>query len=307
MIDAGEAKLSISRQCELLALPRGSYYRLAMCSESAENLTLMRLIDEIYLQHPFYGSRQMRNHLNRHKGYGINRKRVQRLMRLIGLVSVAPGPHTSKPGKGKQHQIYPYLLRGRVIDRPNEVWCTDITYIPMKHGFVYLVAVMDWYSRYVLSWEVANSMDESFCVSALERALRLYGTPEIFNTDQGAQFTGKAFTDVLKANDIRISMDGKGRAMDNIFIERLWRSVKYEEVYLKEYQDVEQLRKSLKKYFHFYSTLRPHQTFGGMTPHEVYEGKYVGVDIRHKEEANDSDLGMILPTQEDQLAVEAVS
>lgn len=307
LIDAGDTKLSISQQCELLALPRSSYYRSAMCSESAENLTLMRLIDEVYLQYPFYGSRQMCSHLNRHKGYGINRKRVQRLMRLIGLVSVAPGPHTSQPGKGKHHQIYPYLLRGRLIDRPNQVWCTDITYIPMKHGFVYLVAVMDWYSRHVLAWEVSNSMDESFCVSALERALRLYETPEIFNSDQGAQFTGKAFTDVLKANDIRISMDGKGRAMDNIFIERLWRSVKYEEVYLKEYGDVEQLRQSLKKYFHFYNALRPHQTFGGMTPQEVYEGKYVGVDISQKEEANDCNSDTLLSTRVDQLVAEAVS
>jgi putative transposase len=186
-------------------------------------------------------------------------------------VSVAPKPNTSGPNPA--HKVYPYLLRELAIKRPNQVWCTDITYIRLPAGFVYLVAVMDWHSRHVLSWEVSTTMDDSFCVSALERALRLYGKPEIFNTDQGAQFTGKAFTDTLKNAGIRISMDGKGRALDNIFIERLWRSVKYEEVYLKEYESVDALRKSLKKYFHFYNVERPHQSFDGATPAEVYYDK----------------------------------
>lgn len=272
LVDPAHNQLSISRQCELLGLARSSYYReIQVCQESEENLELMRLIDEIYLKHPFFGSRQMRNYLRR-DGYAINRKRVQRLMRLIGIQSVAPGPNTSKPGKGKEHRIYPYLLKGIDVNRPNQVWCTDITYIPMAGGFVYLTAVMDWYSRHVLSWELANSMDDSFCVSALERALRLYDQPIIFNTDQGAQFTGKAFTGVLESRKIQVSMDGKGRAMDNIFIERLWRSVKYEEVYLNEYASVQQLRESLAKYFLFYNTKRPHQSFEAATPQEVYEG-----------------------------------
>ena len=274
MVDPDHAQFSISRQCELLGLPRSSYYReTQVCQESAENLELMRLIDEIYLKYPFFGSRQMRNWLRR-DGFVINRKRVQRLMRLMGIQSVAPGPNTSKPSKGKEHQIYPYLLKGLDVNCPNQAWCTDITYIRMASGFVYLTAVMDWYSRHVLSWELANSMDDSFCVSALERALRLYDQPIVFNTDQGAQFTGKAFISVLQDRDIQISMDGKGRAMDNIFIERLWRSVKYEEVYLNEYTSVQQLRESLAKYFLFYNTKRPHQSFDAATPQEVYEGKW---------------------------------
>lgn len=292
MIEPNHPTLSIVRQCELLDLPRSSFYRPARpLGEDAATLELMRLMDEIYLAHPFYGSWQMRNHLRRHYSYRINRKRVQRLMRLMGLVSVAPGPNTSKPGKGKSRQIYPYLLRNLTIDRPNQVWCTDITYIPMAGGFVYLVAVMDWYSRRVLSWEIANSMDDSFCVSALERALRLHGKPDIFNSDQGAQFSGKAFTGVLKQHGIRISMDGKGRAMDNIFIERLWRTVKYEEVYLKEYESVEQLRKSLKKYFHFYNTQRPHQSFDGRTPEEMYQKQQDNFQTEQQEQPdqNNSD------------------
>lgn len=269
MIEPSHISLSIQRQCELLNLPRGSYYRgVPEKQESEENLELMRLIDEEYTRHPFYGSRKMRDYLRR-KGYPVNRKRTQRLMRLMGLKSVAPGPNTSKASPS--HKVYPYLLRGLKIDHPGHVWCTDITYIRMPKGFVYLVAVMDWYSRRVLSWEVSTTMDESFCISALERALRLYPAPEIFNTDQGSQFTSKAFTQVLKDHGIKISMDGKGRAIDNIMIERLWRSVKYEEIYLKEYSDVDDLKKSLSAYFHFYNHERPHQTFGGATPAEVYD------------------------------------
>jgi putative transposase len=254
MIEPGHKQLSIVRQCELLNLSRATYYRdTEWADESEENLNLMRLIDEEYTRHPFYGSRKMRDYLRRN-GNQVNRKRIQRLMRKMGLRSVAPGPNTSKPQPG--HKVYPYLLNGLEVNRANQVWCTDITYIRMAGGFVYLVAIMDWYSRKVLSWEVSASMEDSFCVSALERALRLYPKPDIFNTDQGSQFTSKGFTSVLKARDISISMDGKGRCMDNIFIERLWRSVKYEEIYLNEYATTEILRKALRKYFHFYNVER---------------------------------------------------
>lgn len=269
MIDPEHTTLPIAKQCELIGLSRASYYReVKPETESETNLGLMRLIDEEYTRRPFYGSRKMRDYLCR-LGYGVNRKRVQRLMRLMGLQSVAPKPNTSQAVK--QHKVYPYLLKGMTIDRPNQVWCTDITYIRLAKGFVYLVVVMDWYSRKVLSWEVSTSMEDSFCISALERALRLYPKPEIFNTDQGAQFTGNGFTGVLKKNGIRISMDGKGRAMDNIFIERLWRSVKYEEIYLNEYRSIDDLKKALRNYFNFYNTERPHQTFEGATPWEMYE------------------------------------
>lgn len=271
MIEPEHPDLSIVRQCQLLGLPRSSYYRgPAMAQESAENLELMRLIDEEYTRHPFYGTRQMRNALRR-QGYQVNRKRIRRLMKKMGLKSVAPGPNTSRPAPG--HKIYPYLLRNLEINRPNQVWCTDLTYIRLAGGFVYLVAVMDWYSRKVLSWEVSATMDESFCVSALERALRLYPKPEIFNSDQGSQFTGQAFTGTLKEAGVKISMDGKGRAMDNIMVERLWRSVKYEEIYLNEYANVDVLRKALSKYFYFYNNERPHQTFDGSVPIEVYQGQ----------------------------------
>lgn len=269
MIEPNHSQLSVVRQCELLNFSRATYYRdTDWAGESKENLNFMCLIDEEYTRHPFYGTRKMRDYLRRN-GHKINRKRVQRLMRKMGIRSVAPGPNTSKPCP--EHKVYPYLLNGLVVDRANQVWCTDITYIRMEGGFVYLVAIMDWYSRRVLSWEVSASMDDSFCVSALERALRLYPKPGIFNTDQGAQFTGKGFTGVLKKHKINISMDGKGRCMDNIFIERLWRSVKYEEIYLNDYATTESLRKALRIYFHFYNTERPHQTFDGATPLEIYQ------------------------------------
>lgn len=233
MIEPDHKRISVSRQAELLNLPRSSYYRWIKGGkgETDENLDLMRLIDEEYTRRPFYGSRKMRDYLRR-QGYRVNRKRVRRLMRLMGLRSLAPTPDTSKPAP--EHKVYPYLLRGMEINRPNQVWCTDVTYIRLRGGFVYLVAIMDWYSRKVLSWEVSASMEASFCVSALERALRLYPAPEIFNSDQGSQFTSKDFTGTLKDAGVTISMDGKGRCMDNIFIERLWRSVKYEEIYLKD-------------------------------------------------------------------------
>jgi putative transposase len=267
-IESDHPSLSIKRQCELIGLPRASYYRDAAAGEeTAENLELMRLIDEEYTCHPFYGSRQIRNWLRR-QGHKVNRKRVQRLMRKMGLVSVAPKPNTSRPGAA--HKVYPYLLRGLQITRPNQVWCSDITYIRLAHGFVYLTAVMDWHSRYVLAWEVSVTMDEGFCVSALESALRRHGRPQIFNTEQGSQFTGKAFTGVLEAAEVRISMDGKGRALDNIMVERLWRSVKYEEVYLKDYENVGELIAALRAYFDFYNNERPHQSHNGLTPAQVY-------------------------------------
>jgi putative transposase len=266
MVEPDNAELSIRRQCDLIGLPRSSYYR-PEAMENKGNLVLMRLMDEEYTRHPFFGSRTMVFYLSR-RGYKVNRKHVQRLMRVMGLVSIAPRKRTSIPAKG--HTVYPYLLRSLNIGRPDHVWCSDITYIRLTHGFVYLTAVMDWYSRYVLSWEISVTMDDGFCVSALERALRRHGCPDIFNTDQGCQYTGGTFTDVLKSHKIQISMDGKGRAMDNIMIERLWRSVKYEEVYIKDYETVEALSNALRSYFEFYNTERPHASLGGRTPVEVY-------------------------------------
>lgn len=264
--------LSIVRQCELLTLPRSSYYRPVYepSKISQEDLELMRLIDEEYMRHPFYGSRKIRIYLKR-QGYSVNRKRVQRLMRRMGIQSLAPKPNTSSPRKN--HRIYPYLLKGMNINRPNMVWCSDITYIRLSGGFVYLTAVMDWHSRYVLSWEISVTMDDDFCVNALKSAIRQYGRPDIFNTDQGSQYTGKEFTGVLLEHDIKISMDGKGRAMDNVFIERLWRSVKYEEIYLHEYQNVKELIVALKKYFNFYNFERTHQSLDDQMPIEVYRVK----------------------------------
>jgi putative transposase len=269
-----DKELSIVRQCELLSLSRSSYYRPVSdpLKISSEDLELMRLIDEEYTRHPFYGSRKIKTWLQK-QGWDVNRKRVQRLMRIMGIQSTAPGPRTSIPRK--EDKIYLYLLKDMNINRPDMVWCTDITYIRLAGGFVYLAAIMDWYSRYVLSWEVSVTMDDDFCVNALESAIRQYGTPEIFNTDQGAQFTGKAFTCVLAKNGIRISMDGKGRAMDNIFIERLWRSLKYEEIYLNEYQNVKELIKALKTYFDFYNNERFHQSLDDSTPAEIYQRKFV--------------------------------
>ena len=232
-----------------------------------QELMLLRLIDAEYTRRPFYGSRKIRNFL-RDLGHKINRKRVQRLMRLLGLAGMAPGPSTSRPHP--QHKIYPYLLRGVKVTRPNQVWSTDITYIRLAHGFVYLVVVIDWYSRKVLSWRLSNTLDTGFCVDCLEQALQAYGTPEIFNTDQGCQFTSEVFTGVLKAHGIAISMDGRGRALDNIFVERLWRSVKHEDVYLKGYASLPELLIGLTEYFVFYNTERTHQSLDYRTPDAVY-------------------------------------
>lgn len=227
----------------------------------------MRLIDEQYLRAPCWGSRSMRNHLRR-LGYKVNRKRVQRLMRIMGLEAVYPKPRTSRPHPG--HKVYPYLLRGLVIDRPNQVWTTDITYIPMKRGFMYLAAVMDWYSRKVLSWRVSNTLDTDFCIEAVEEAIGRYGTPGIFNTDQGSQFTSQAFTGLLQDNDINISMDGRGRVQDNIFIERLWWTLKYQYIYLWSFDNGTELREGLQHWFRFYNQERFHQALDAQTPDEVY-------------------------------------
>lgn len=233
----------------------------------------MRLIDEQYMRTPFYGSRRVTAWLRR-QGHDVNRKHIQRLMRLMGLEAIYRKPNTSKPNQ--EHKVYPYLLRGMEITRPNQVWATDVTYIPMARGFMYLVAIMDWYSRRVLSWRLSNTLTADFCVEALEEAL-LTGKPEIFNTDQGSQFTSEAFTSVLLEHKIKISMDGKGRCIDNIFVERLWRSLKYEEVYLQSYDSVLHARLSIGKWFRFYNTERPHQALGYCTPHEIYTG--LGLEV----------------------------
>ena len=232
-------------------------------------MELCRLIDEIHLDRPFLGSRRILDEL-RDRGWRINRKRVVRLMQKLSITAVAPRPKLSLPGKG--HKVYPYLLRGLAVTRPNQVWAADITYIPLPRGFLYLVAVMDWYSRRVLSWRLSNTMDTGFCVEALEEALALYGAPEIFNTDQGSQFTSEAFTGVLKAAKVKISMDGKGRWVDNVFIERLWRSLKYEEVYLKAYESAAEAREGIGKWIRYYNTRRRHQGLGQRTPDEVFAG-----------------------------------
>ena len=258
--------MSLRRQCELIGLNRSSYYYQPV-PESPFNLTLMRLIDEQYLRTPFYGYLKMTEYLRQKKGYLVNHKRVYRLMKQMGLRAVAPRPHMSRPHP--EHQIYPYRLRGVNITRPNQVWSADITYVPMQRGFMYLVAVLDWYSRYVLSWELSNTLDGDFCLLALERALQR-SRPEIFNTDQGAQFTANAFTGRLERAEIKISMDGKGRVFDNIFIERLWRTVKYEHLYLTDYTTGLDLLAGLATYFDFYNHERFHQSLDYRTPAQVY-------------------------------------
>ena len=269
MIDRAHP-MPITKQCRLLELSRSSvYYRAVPLPEAT--LALMRRIDEIHLKLPFYGSRRIRDQLQR-EGYKVNRKKVQRLMHLMGICALYPKRRTSLPGRG--HKIYPYLLRDLTIERPNQVWCADICYIPMARGFLYLVAIMDWASRKVLAWRLSNTLDTEFCVDALEEALSRYGTPEIFNTDQGAQFTSELFTQVLKDAGVRISMDGKGRWIDNVFIERVWRSLKYEEVYLKAYENVAQAIRGIGDYFDLYNEQRPHQGLARLTPNEVYAGGF---------------------------------
>ena len=266
MIDRGHKQLSLVRQCTLLNISRASvYYRPV--STRAEDLELMARMDRQYLKTPFYGSRRMKAWLLA-EGYLVSRSKVRRLMRLMGLEAIYRRPNTSKPAPG--HRVYPYLLKGVDVNRVDQVWAADITYIPMAQGFLYLVAIMDWHSRHVLAWKLSNTMDTDFCVTALEAALGK-GRPEVFNTDQGAQFTSDAFTQTLQERGIRVSMDGKGRYLDNIFVERLWRSIKYEEVYLKAYQTVAEARVGINAYLEFYKRRRPHQSLGYRTPAQVYQ------------------------------------
>lgn len=269
MVGKETLDISIKRQCELLGLSRSSYYYEPI-GESEENLLYMRLMDEQYLQTPYYGVGQMTFHL-RQLGYQVNPKRIRRLLRLMGLEAICPGPHTSKPSKSTEHQVFPYLLRDLKVVQCGQVIGTDITYIPMQSGFLYLVAFMDWYSRYVLSWELSNTLETSFCLTALEQIWDQIPV-QIINTDQGSQFTSQAFVQaVLSQSGVRLSMDGKGRCMDNIFTERLWRTLKYEEVYLKSYEDGQQAWQSLNRYFKRYNELRPHKSLGGKTPKQVFE------------------------------------
>jgi len=266
MIDTDHPTLSIRRQCQLLDLNRATYY-WRPASESLLNLELMRLVDREYTRAPFYGYRKMTARLNNAHGYQVNPKRVARLMAKMGLQAVYPRPRTSLPEP--QHKKYPYLLRGLDIERPNQVWAADITYVPLPQGFMYLVAVLDWFSRFVLAWQLSNTLDGAFCLAALRRALR-DGHPDIFNTDQGVQFTAQAFVSELEAARIRVSMDGRGRFVDNIFVERLWRTVKYEDIYPKGYETVPALAAGLDDYFQLYNYERPHQSLGYRTPADVH-------------------------------------
>src|SRR5689334_6778443 len=259
--------LPVSRQCRLLAVPRSSVYRKPP-EASAEDLAIMAQIDRQYLARPYYGSRRMAAWLAT-QGHVVNRKRVQRLMRLLALVAIYQRPNTSKPAP--ENRVYPYLLGGLAIERVNQVWCADITYIPMAKGFLYLVVIMDWVSRAVLAWQLSNTLDAAFCVEALEEALSKYGRPEIFNTDQGSQFTSDDFTGTLKEHAITISMDGKGRCMDNVFVERLWRSLKYEEVYLNAHATVAEAKVGIGAWLDFYNEERPHQSLGYRTPRQIYQ------------------------------------
>jgi len=268
LVDWGHGEISVRRQCELLGANRSSLYYEPL-GESQENLLLMRLMDEQYTRTPFYGSRRMTEWLI-NQGHAVNRKRVSRLMEMLGIEAVYPKPKLSRPGE--DHKIYPYLLRGVTVARADQVWSTDITYIRMAQGFVYLVAVMDWFSRFVLSWSLSLTMEIDFCIEALKSALRR-GRPEIFNSDQGVQFTSEKFTGELAAKDIAISMDGRGRCMDNIFIERLWRSLKYEEVYLKDYASVTEARTGIERYLRFYNQERLHQSLDYRTPAELYAAR----------------------------------
>ncbi len=272
-LDRNHPALSIRRQCALLGLARSGVYR-PKAAANDNDAAVMRRLDELFTAHPFLGSRRMTVML-RTEGIVINRKRVQRLMRAMGIAALGPKPRTTKPAPG--HKIYPYLLRGLTIDRPNQVWAADITYVPIGQGFLYLVAIIDWASRAVLSWRLSNTMEVSFCVAALEDALARYGKPGIFNTDQGSQFTSTAFTDVLTAAGVKISMDGRGRWMDNVFIERLWRSLKYEDIYLKGYADGQEARAGIALWIAFYNTRRPHQALANRVPMAVWREGVTGL------------------------------
>ena len=266
MVEPNLPGLSVGKQCALLSISRSSFYYDPK-GESVRNLDLMRLIDKQFLETPFYGVRQMTWHL-RNDGHLVNEKRIRRLMRLMGLMPIYQKPNTSRPTKG--HRIYPYLLRGLRVARPNQVWCADITYLPMRRGFLYLVAIMDWNTRKVLAWRISNTLEAGFCVEALNEAIHKFGSPEIMNTDQGSQFTSFAWTDRLRRTGVRISMDGKGRFLDNIFVERLWRSMKYECVYLHAWETGSEARAGIKKWMAFYNQKRPHSALGGRPPAMVY-------------------------------------
>ena len=266
MLQPGHEELSVRQQCALLHLSRSNLYYQPV-EVRAEELALMRHIDKLYLEHPYYGSRRMTVVLQR-EGLLINRKRVQRLMRLMGLEGMAPGPRTSRPHI--EHPRFPYLLRNLAIVRPDQVWASDITYVPLERGWAYLVVIMDWFSRAVLAWRLSNTMGVEFCLEALQEALGQWGPPEIFNTDQGAQFTAIEWVAVLLAHEVRVSMDGKGRWMDNVFVERLWRSLKYEAVYPRAYADVHEAWAGISRWLHFYNHQRPHQALGYQTPMHVY-------------------------------------
>jgi putative transposase len=266
MVEPDHPRLSIVQQCALLSMNRSSYY-YQPTGESPLNLELMRLIDKQHLETPWYGARQMARHLRR-EGYCVGRKRIGRLMRLMGLATIYQKPNTSKAHP--EHTIYPYLLRAMAITSPNQVWCADITYIPMRRGFLYLVVIMDWHSRKVLSWRLSNTMDAEFCVAALEEPVARHGKPEIFNTDQGSQFTSDGFTGTLRESGIRISMDGKGRWMDNVMVERLWRSLKYECIYLHAFETGSEVRQGLTEWISFYNSRRPHSRLDDRTPDEAY-------------------------------------
>lgn len=276
MIDPNHKMITVARQCELLNLSRSSYYYVSG-KDDRYNQLLMNLIDEQYTKMPFFGIAKMTAWLHRQSHF-VNPKRVRRLMRLMGLEAIYPKPSLSKASQ--EHKKYPYLLKNLIIDHPDQVWAADITYIRMRQGFIYLVAVMDWYSRYVLSWEISITLDAGFCMDAMKRALQ-FSQPEIMNTDQGVQFTSAAFIGILEDKDIRISMDGRGRAFDNIFIERLWRTVKYDEVYIHQYTKVSDAKRHLERYFQLYNTERLHQALGYRTPYEVYFKEQAG-DYDHK-------------------------
>jgi putative transposase len=268
LVEPGHEELSVRRQCALLGLSRASFYYQA-AAETEENLRLMRQLDAEYTRHPFYGSRKLTRWL-REQGEAVNRKRVQRLLRLMGLEAIYPKPRLSQGGKG--HRIFPYLLRGLAVTRADQVWSADITYVPLTQGFMYLAAIIDWYSRYVIAWRLSNTLDGSFCLEMLEEAL-CQGRPEIFNTDQGVQFTATAFTGRLEAAGVQVSMDGRGRCLDNVFVERLWRTVKYEDIYLYRYEGVLELQRGLQRYFPFYNQERLHQALDYRTPAAVYRGR----------------------------------
>ena len=269
MVQKNNSPLTVSKKCELLELPRSSYYYMGR-GETDKNIKLMKLIDEIHTDHITWGSRKIRDFL-RNEGHKVNRKRIQRLMNKMQIQVLYPKRNLSRANQN--HKVYPYLLRNLSIDHPNHVWCTDITYIRLDHGFTYLVAVMDWYSKKILSWELSNTVDRFFCISSLEESLDKYPNPEIFNTDQGSQFTSPDFTQVLKDERIKISMDGKGRALDNISIERFWRTLKQDEIYLHEYRNMQEARDRINKFINEYNSIRPHQSLNGKTPDMVYYGE----------------------------------